>query len=539
MGTSSKKTKTTSAETATTQPNAPTWITQPLQDYTTKVQDFSNTPATQYVAPASPLQEQAFAGAQNLGGWQQYSDQALNLANQAAGQTTPQVTGVGYNAPTLGAAPQATAAQLGAAPQMTAAQVGNAPTFSAAGIDPTTNAEAFLAQYQGILDNGGIQKYLDPALESYINPALQAFDLNAGRQRAQMEAQAAGNRAFGGSRYGVQAGEFDANTALGRTTTEADLRRNAYQQAVAQALQEAANRSQVGMFNAGQQTQVSGQNAAANNARAMALAELEQQSRAANANMQGQYGLTQAQLAQQAAANNQNMLGQFGLQQGQFGQQANLANADAQQQFALQQAAMQAAASQFGAGATNTANLSNQQAAQNDYLRQLQAAGLIGDLGAQYGGQERQDLALTGDLGAQQYAINQAMAQAPLTQLQATGQLYGVLPYPQLVGQTINTSGTSTSKQSGGLLGSLLGAAATAASFAAPSDRRLKTDIERIGSIANGLPWYRFRYVWDAPNEPLRQGLMSDDVRKVKPEAVIVDSGTGFDMVNYPLAMGM
>ncbi len=64
------------------------------------------------------------------------------------------------------------------------------------------------------------------------------------------------------------------------------------------------------------------------------------------------------------------------------------------------------------------------------------------------------------------------------------------------------------------------------------SDRRLKRDIERIGTLGNGLPWYRFRYLDDdAP----REGLMSDDVRRVKPSAVVIVNG--FDAVYYEEAM--
>ena len=54
------------------------------------------------------------------------------------------------------------------------------------------------------------------------------------------------------------------------------------------------------------------------------------------------------------------------------------------------------------------------------------------------------------------------------------------------------------------------------------SDRRLKRDIVKLGKTANGLPWYGFRYVWDAPGSPLRHGLMSDDVRQVRPRAGLI-----------------
>lgn len=71
--------------------------------------------------------------------------------------------------------------------------------------------------------------------------------------------------------------------------------------------------------------------------------------------------------------------------------------------------------------------------------------------------------------------------------------------------------------------------ASIAAAFIGASDPRLKTDIERIGELPNGLPIYRFRY----HNDPvMRTGVMSTDVRKVMPEAVIVGED-GYDRVDY------
>lgn len=63
------------------------------------------------------------------------------------------------------------------------------------------------------------------------------------------------------------------------------------------------------------------------------------------------------------------------------------------------------------------------------------------------------------------------------------------------------------------------------------SDRRAKTDIERIGTLPSGIPTYRFRYKTDGIE---RLGVMSDDVREVMPEAVIVGPD-GFDRVNYAM----
>lgn len=63
-----------------------------------------------------------------------------------------------------------------------------------------------------------------------------------------------------------------------------------------------------------------------------------------------------------------------------------------------------------------------------------------------------------------------------------------------------------------GLAGSLGGAAILA------SDRRVKTDIKRVGKMDNGLPVYLFRYIGGGP---VMMGVMAQDVEKVMPEAVI------------------
>lgn len=80
-----------------------------------------------------------------------------------------------------------------------------------------------------------------------------------------------------------------------------------------------------------------------------------------------------------------------------------------------------------------------------------------------------------------------------------------------------------------GILGGLFGLGAAGIKA---SDRRLKRDIRRIGTYRNGLPKYSFRY---RHGGRCFIGLMSDDVRKVRPEAVTrID---GYDAVNYRKAL--
>lgn len=82
----------------------------------------------------------------------------------------------------------------------------------------------------------------------------------------------------------------------------------------------------------------------------------------------------------------------------------------------------------------------------------------------------------------------------------------------------------------GGLFGSVLGAAGQAGGFGALfSDRRLKTDVRRVGQTDGGLPIYTYRYLNAGP---YHMGVMADEVEAVNPEAVM-DHVSGYKMVLY------
>ena len=78
-----------------------------------------------------------------------------------------------------------------------------------------------------------------------------------------------------------------------------------------------------------------------------------------------------------------------------------------------------------------------------------------------------------------------------------------------------------------GGLGDLAGALGSAA-ITKYSDRRLKTNIKKVGQLANGLFIYIFDYIWGGPQEI---GVMSDEVREIMPHAV--STRNGFDVVDY------
>lgn len=82
----------------------------------------------------------------------------------------------------------------------------------------------------------------------------------------------------------------------------------------------------------------------------------------------------------------------------------------------------------------------------------------------------------------------------------------------------------------GGLFGSVLGAAGQAGGFGALfSDRRLKTDIRRVGQTDGGVPIYVYRY---GNMGPFLMGVMADEIEAINPEAVI-EHVSGFKMVDY------
>lgn len=108
----------------------------------------------------------------------------------------------------------------------------------------------------------------------------------------------------------------------------------------------------------------------------------------------------------------------------------------------------------------------------------------------------------------------------------------GGVDYTGLVQNDYNQKVANQQAQMGGLFG-LLGTGLTAG--IKYSDRRLKKDIRRIGE-KKGLPWYTFHYIWDADEDDMHEGFMSDDIRNARPEAVMVDE-SGFDRVNYHLLL--
>jgi hypothetical protein len=70
------------------------------------------------------------------------------------------------------------------------------------------------------------------------------------------------------------------------------------------------------------------------------------------------------------------------------------------------------------------------------------------------------------------------------------------------------------------------------AGVAALSDRRLKSNIERIGTHKLGIGLYEYDILGQR-----QQGVMADEVEKIMPEAVLMHP-SGYKMVNYGLLNG-
>jgi hypothetical protein len=160
-------------------------------------------------------------------------------------------------------------------------------------------------------------------------------------------------------------------------------------------------------------------------------------------------------------------------------------------------------------GASN--QLSGQALAQDENTR----ANMGAALGA--GGIER-------DINAQNDPAQQRAAW-----LQQIAQLLGIDPR-QFIGATTTQSGTQSGTQTQGpdwmqLIGQSLQAAGTAAA----SDARLKRDIEYAHTDGSGLRWWRYRYLWDADDAPLRLGVMAQEA----PAHAVITHPSGFLMVDY------
>lgn len=262
---------------------------------------------------------------------------------------------------------------------------------------------------------------------------------------------------------------------------------------------------------------------------------VQQAGNAANAVGQGafggsrlgvQQGVTQAQgalgMAQMAAQLNQANYGQA-VQGAQYDISNNLAAQQANQNAQQNQALLNL---QAGQGLTNLGTAAQQNQVRN--FTELTTAGQL----------EQQQAQNQINANYQQY--QQALGY-PYQQLGVLQSALGMTPYG-----TSNTGSSTSQTQTsanplevalGGLtsLGSLFsapaggtsGASGIASLLSSLSDRRMKTDIEKVGDHPAGVGIYAYRYKGDPKTYPKVVGPMAEDVSKIAPHAVSTIPGSG------------
>lgn len=378
----------------------------------------------------------------------------------------------------------------------------------------------------------------------------QNFQQALAAQQAQNTAQA---QAF---QQQLQTGQFGREAQqmafqMGQSAQEAQNRAIAQNFAQAQAAQQAQNAAQAQAFGqrmgeaefgrAGQlasfQTQQQAQqmyNQAVQQNMAMGLSAAEAQNRAAQQAFQQQgtvQELRNQALAQNQAAAMQQYQAQLGRQAQGFGQQMDLAglyNASlaAQQQSALQQAqaaaALQAQGYNQAQGAAAFQNAQRQAALQEQLALRSQP---LNEIAAIMGGAQVQmpqfqayqgaDVAAAPIFGATQAAGNFA-------QQNYQNQMAGYNAQMGLLGNVAGMAGTALGGQLGGAIGKGLFGGAT------PSDRRLKSNIVRVGTHPLGIGIYEYDIFGER-----QRGVMADEVEAVKPEAVTTHPTEGYKMVYY------
>jgi hypothetical protein len=170
------------------------WIDDLLKDYGGDVGALDSIDPKTLVPGASPLQSKAFMDSLSLGG-------------------TAEAFGGGMNM---------------------AAGVGNAAA-------PRTEFAK---------SNPLIQGFMDPEIENVVNTSLADFDFGAGQTRAQTDLDLAGAGAFGGSGAAITKSMTEGELARGRGSLSANLRSNAYQNALAAAQNEATRKQGANDLNA-------------------------------------------------------------------------------------------------------------------------------------------------------------------------------------------------------------------------------------------------------------------------------------------------
>jgi hypothetical protein len=460
--------------------------------------------------------------------------------------------GAGYGAQAAGLAPQAQ--QYG----RTAADIGQMGLRAEEyGRQVSGQAQNYAAQAAGIGDMygqmatspGAYQAYMSPYQQNVTDIQLQGLQRQADIARTQRGAQAARAGAFGGARQAIENAEANRALASQMDATRAQGLQQAYQQAQGNI----AQRAQFGLQGL----------AGAQQGLGTALQGGQLGLSGIGTAMQGQ----QAGLQGLSTANQLYGTGIQGSQAGMQGAQVGLQGVDRQLAGTAQgmqgaQMAMQGAGvglQGVNTGLAGTAQgmqgaqvglqgVSGQQAG---YGLANQSAGQLGQLGTQQLAAQQGILGLQNQIGGQQQGqqqqiINQAIqnyAQAQEAPMNAFNQYNALLRGYALPGTT------TTQYQAQPTLGNQIAGFGTAGVSAlalnnalnpsSGSDIRVKENIERVGTLANGLGLYDFEYKPEFKDHPQCghgrfRGVMAQEVEKIIPEAVVT-MDNGYKAVKYDL----
>jgi hypothetical protein len=505
-----------SAQTVTQRTELPAWLEGVTQENLARADAISNRPFQPYqgqlTAGFAPEQEAAFQFAQaGIGATQPMFNQAFQTASDVA-QYNPN-----FVAPSQVGVMNVGAGQTGfervAGPSVRALGVG-AERIGGAGVEAQNiTAPNFL--------QGNVGAYMNPFIDNVENAALSRLQGATQTAVNRIGDQAVQARAFGGSRQGIAEGVALGEAARSAGELSANLRSQGFNQASALLQADQQRAMQAALAN--QQANLAAGTTSAQLAQQAALANQQTGLQAGLANQRAflDAGTTSAQLAQQANLANQ----QAGMQTGQFnvdrGLQASLAN---------QRANLEA--SQINAQQMLQAQQLNQQAGLQGAQQRLAAANQLAGLSTDFQRSRQLDAALLENIGAQR----QAMQQSALDEAYARFQEQQNYPIEMLnlrLGATSATpygttqSGTQFVPRGNSFLQGLgtVGSAASGIAALAPllgfSDKRMKTDIEKVGrDKETGLDMYAYRYKGDPKTYPKVVGPMAQDIEKKYPEQV-------------------
>jgi hypothetical protein len=405
-------------------------------------------------------------------------------------------------------------------------------------------------------DPSAIQQYMNPYTAAVIDPQIQAAQRQADIASTVRGAQAARSGAFGGSRQAIENAEANRALAGQMGSIRAQGQQAAYDKAV-QNMQYGSNLGLTGLSGAqsglgtalqGGQLGLSGIGQALAGQQG-ALSGVGQAGSMYGLGMQGAgmglQGINAANQAYQTGIQGAGMGLQgvntqlAGTAQGMQGAQVGLQGVD--RQLAGTAQGMQGA--QVG-----LQGVTGQQAG---YGLANQAAGTLGSLGTQQLNAQQGILGLQNQIGGQQQGqqqqiINQAIqnfANAQNAPMDAFNQYNALLRGYAVPGTT------TTQYQAQPTLGNQLAGYGTAGvsalalnnalNPASGSDIRVKENIERIGTLANGLGLYEFEYKPEFKDHPQCghgrfRGVMAQEVEKLIPEAVVT-MDNGYKAVKYNL----